>query len=290
MRRPPSGWLPARAHPVRFHASDGSGGPDAGEHVIDTSMRLEVTWRVSVGEQVYDFSEVRAAPVWVAGAGAGGGKRFYSVRLRPSGGLLAKVGVPCLVDPGNPRKLWIDWDAAFDEHEPVWEQDAAVAREVERRKPGLDGVLGRIGNPFTRKVDASEEHLVQQAIAAEAAREAEQAAHWAEVHRQRQAEQGIVPASDEEEAEQTRRLREAERIFATGREVQALVVSNVETGRTLANVPVFLITYEFDDGGGPRRAQLEYVWGPRMAKRYKPGKTTKIRIDPQDPDNVAPGA
>lgn len=256
-----------------------------------SSCRLDVTWRVEVpGREPYRFSEMRLdAPAWLLHVGGPTGKRWYSFRVKPQTGLLPRLGVPCFVDPANPDQLWLDWDASWDEHVPAWEQDAAVRIEVDRRRGGIEGALGRVfHNPLARHITPEEEVLVQQAQEAEARREE----HYRQEAIDRMAAEGgssgFVLASPEEAAEQERQRLDAERIYNTGREVQATVVANEPTGRTLAAVPTFLITFDLDDGGVHRRVDHEYIWGPRVAKRYKVGKAFPVRIDPDDPNRITP--
>ena len=69
------------------------------------------------------------------------------------------LGVPCLVNPADPSEIWIDWDAAYDEHAPAWEREARVRREVERRKGGLDGALAAAQQPARGQAPAEDEEL-----------------------------------------------------------------------------------------------------------------------------------
>ena len=56
-----------------------------------------------------------AARTWVLGVrGSGAGRRWYKVRLRPTYGLMDGIAFPCFVDPSDPKRLWIDWDAAYE--------------------------------------------------------------------------------------------------------------------------------------------------------------------------------
>ena len=94
---------------------------------------------------------------------------------------------------------------------------------------------------------------------------------------------GFGPVSGDERAEWNRRREEVERVYASGRPAKATVVSNENTGRTLNNVPVILVTLDVEG----RRMVYEHVWGPRHAKRYKPGKTVDVRVDPGDSGVIA---
>lgn len=52
------------------------------------------------------------------------------------------------------------------------------------------------------------------------------------------------------------------------------------------DLPVILIALDVEDAGGVRRVTYEHIWGPRHAKRYKPGKRIEVRIDPHDPEAI----
>jgi hypothetical protein len=290
LRRAPRGWLPARAfaveHSVYSHAArnrEDSGGPAE----IETSVGLTVTWRVEIdGRAPYELHEERSAPMWtLANTTLGSGNRWYKVRVRPQYGLMAKLGIPCLVDPANAAKLWIDWDAAYAEHVPAWEREARVRRELARREGRLEGVLERVTNPFAGTLRPGEEQLVDEAQARREARERELQEQYAERAREQMAQRGILPVTASDAEEQKRRMDELARIQRTGRKAKATLVSREDTDRTLANIPLILLTFEIEG----RRVVFEHVYGPRHAKRYKPGKTFDVWIDPADPDGICPG-
>src|ERR1700742_1897712 len=113
LRRPPGGWLPARAFPTQHSIFSHNYGLD-GVPEIEMTMKMRVTWRVELaGRAPHTFEEERSVPAWLdPGAIAGHGNRWYKVRVRPQYGLMPKLGVPCFVNPGNERELWVDWDAA----------------------------------------------------------------------------------------------------------------------------------------------------------------------------------
>ena len=71
--------------------------------------------------------------MWALGGLMGGGRRWYKVRVAPSYGLMDDVH-PCLVGPGDPHRIWIDWDAAYEAHSEAWGRHARVEREVARRE------------------------------------------------------------------------------------------------------------------------------------------------------------
>ena len=189
------------------------------------------------------------------------------------------------MDPSDPAKLWIDWDAAYAEHVPAWEREARVRREAARRSGALEGTLERLGNPLAGKLRPGEEALVEERLARDAARAREQQEHYAELNRQRNAEKGIVPAPAGEGTELMRLIEEQTRIQQVGRKTRAKVVARSEPGRTFANVPVVELTFELEG----RQVRFEHVYGPRHAKRYQPGKEVDVWIDPADPDAISPG-
>src|SRR5262245_46666268 len=168
LRRAPRGWVPARAFPLRHSIWDAPNhGPEGGgETVFDTSYGMDVTWRVEVdGREPYEFEETRSAPTWTLTGPMGAGNRWYKVRVRPTYGLMAELGVPCFVDPSDRAQIWIDWDKAYDEHVPAWEREARVRRGVSDRDNAYDKVVGRLVNPFAGKLREGEEELVEQRIA-----------------------------------------------------------------------------------------------------------------------------
>lgn len=97
------------------------------------------------------------------------GKHWFTIRLEPQSGFIPRLRFPCLVDPADPNQVFIDWNAAWEEHVPTLEQEAAVRHEVDRRRDGIEGLLGRtFKNPFTRSFAREEEALVAEAQAREA--------------------------------------------------------------------------------------------------------------------------
>lgn len=291
LRTPPKGWLRARAFPIEHSAYEHSLAPQGGERVIQTSARLTVTWRVEIeGCEPYDVSEERTCPSWLLRQTQGGGKRWYTVRVRPSFGLMAKVGVPCVVDPSEPTELWIDWDAAYQEHVPAWERHARIKRGVAQREGTYSSVMDRITNPLAGRLKEGEEVDVDRVIAEEAERAARTREHFIERARERDAAKGITPAAPGESDELRRQMDELTRIQQTGRRVRAKVVDRSETDRTFASVPVILLSFDLDEGDAtPRRVVFEHHFGPRHAKHYKVGKEVDVWIDPRDPDVISPG-
>lgn len=127
IRRPPRGWIPGQAFAVKSRSHDLHRDSEGAR--LDTSLKLQVEWEVHIpGQEPYRFYETRKAPTWV-GRETGRGKRWFSVRLKRTYGLMSSVGMPCVVDPSDPHELWIDWDAGYEAHEPAWKAHTAAAPE-----------------------------------------------------------------------------------------------------------------------------------------------------------------
>src|SRR4051794_34841064 len=286
LRRAPRGWLPARAYPLKHHVGSHHHG-EGGAPDIELSSGMKVLWRVEVpGREVYEVDEYRSVPNWLdPGAIAASGNRWYKVRIRPTFGLMPKVGVPCVVNPKDPSELWIDWDAAYEEHKPAWEQEARVRLEVARREGKLDGAIERITNPFAGKLRAGESELADQRMAEEAHRAAEVREHYAALARGEMAKRGIEPVTENEAAEQKRRMVELTRIQQTGRKTRAKVVSVQATSEKLANVAKILLTFDVEG----RPVVFEHVYGPMHLRHYKVGREVDVWVDPENPDAICPG-
>ena len=289
LRKPPSGWLPGRAFVENRSIRQGEQtqtGVYHDERVSSLSAMLQADFRVVVeGYEEHTFRSDRVVPEWLLDVGAPTGKRWYSIRLKPQTGLVARIGLPCLVNPADPSDIWIDWDAAYDEHVVAWEQEAAIKKEMAKQRGGFDGTLDRIfSNPFTRDVTDEERELVQQRIAED---DAKQEAIRQKFIAQNQAIQDSKTDPDEL-TELRRREKEAERIFASGREVQAKVLSNSVNGKTLAGIALVFIYLELLEDP-PRKVGLEYSFGKRGAARYPVGKIVKVKIDPENPNLITMG-
>jgi hypothetical protein len=61
---------------------------------------------------------------------ADGGRR---AEIDTSYGLSRRLGVPAFVDPADPTQLWVDWDAAFQEHREAWDRKERIDREIASR-------------------------------------------------------------------------------------------------------------------------------------------------------------
>ncbi len=289
VRRAPKGWLRARAFPIRHSVYDNPHAESGSESVIDTSWTLDVLWRVEVeGRPPYELEEERSGPMWLQSGPLGHGNRWYKVRVGAHYGLMKDVGVPGFVDPSDPSKLWIDWDRAYDEHTEAWGREARVRRAVsERTENKFDSTLSRL-NPFAGKLRPGEEQLVEERVAREQERAAAQRDASAALAMQQMAGGSGTPSPPGESAELMRRIEELRRISEVGRKTKATVLAREDTDRKFANVPVIMLTFEFHDGTAERQVVFEHVYGPRVAKKYKPGVKVDIWFDPSNPDAIVP--
>ena len=275
LRKPPRGWLPGRANAADFVARDrlnpegGSGGG-----VFDVWI-LDVLWQVQPESgAAYEFREERRAPLWVK-AGTVGGKRSFSLRMRPNHGLQSEVAIPCWIDPDKPHDIWVDWDAAYELHVPIWERIARVEREVNpARRRRRDH---RPGEQPVRRQGARRGRGVRRAGADRGPGAG-----------------GGVPGAGRCRPEHTGtggakgRMVIETRIGETGREATATVAALTDTGRVLEGlIPIYDLVLDVQDQGTTRQVVYEHVWGARHAKRYKVGKQITVRIDPEDPDQLA---
>jgi hypothetical protein len=107
-----------------------------------------------------------------------------------------------------------------------------------------------------------------------------------EAERERMRAAGSTPVTPDDHATQGERIARLERLKREGRKARAVVVEHVDTGRTLANMPVVAVTLDVSDAGATRRVTYEHIWGPRHLKAYAPGRTVDVRVDPADPVQV----
>ena len=257
LRKPPRGWRLGHAQAVDFKIYDRrgeSGGNDAS--LVDVWI-MDVQWRVQPeAGAAYEFREERRAPMWVKRGGLAAGKRSFSLRLRPQHGLQSEVAIPCYVNPDRADDIWVDWDAAYELHEPVWERIARVEREVNRQRGGIDALVDRVTNPFAGKARAEDAEHVERLRA----EDREQAGAV-------QAQMDAVQNTPEQ-VDLRRRMEEETRIGATGRETTATVVGITDSGRMLGGtIPIYDLTLDVDDDGGTRRVVYEHdrVRGTRSA-------------------------
>jgi hypothetical protein len=288
LRRPPSGWLPGHAFAVEHRTSHWPNNAQGLEN-ISQSVRLDALWEVRLdGREAYRFEDDRrTAPLWCASGGLSG-KRWYRLRVKNSYGLLGDVPIPVHVNPENGWDMWVDWDAAYQAHVEAWERHDRVELAKARRAGKVEGIAERITNPFAGKLRPGEEALVEQSIEEDRRREAELEERLRPQREAQLAKMGFGPVGEDEQSEYKRRREEMERVYRDGRPAKATVIANAPAGRTLANIPVVLITFEIHDGPAPRRLEYEHVWGPRHAKRLKVGKQVDVHVDPADPNLICP--
>ena len=187
------------------------------------------------------------------------------------------------------RTIWIDWDAAYEAHSEAWGRHARVEREVARRENAWEYAVERVMNPFAGRLKdgelelAERTHHERKAAAAEQERQMRAAAEAAMVA------QGFT-TSKEETDEIKRSAEELKRIHRTGRKTTATVVGQRETGRRLGPIAAIEIIFDVDDGGTVRRVTYEHLFGPRAAKRYKPGRPSRCGSTRPIRTRSAPGA
>lgn len=294
-KRKPRGWTPAHAYPRHRRTYEGGNEYDRGESSgLDPSewiLYMNVTWEVHVpGWAPYVVHESgRKAPQWVRESGlplVGKGKRYFTARLRETRGLKEEVGVPVLVDPGDPQSIWVDWDAGYDMHVPAWDRELAVERAVEERKGGIDAIAGKIFSPFRPKLAAGDEHLVDAALAAEAERDGRARREGELMIRAMNI--GLRPPKAEEHARLQQHVRNVMRLHDEGRDVPATVVAITPTGEQLCRTPVYELHLDVDDGGAAvRRVVHREVMNDAWAGRMGAGTPTTVHLDPADPDRLA---
>jgi hypothetical protein len=289
-KRRPGSWTAGHAHPRTHRTYDppDSGWFDEVPTPNDLRLLLDVHWEVHVpGWPPYEMREVgRRAPRWLQPSTfVGKGRRVWSLRLRETHGLLAGVGVPCLVDPRDHTRLWFDWDAAYALHVPAWDRASGVARGIEERKGGIDAVVGKIVTPFRAPLDPRDAHHVDAAIAVEEART-----------RQVQAEgdlylravnMGFLPPKPSEHQAVMDHLRWCLHTFAHGPAVPATVVSIAPSGRTLCRTPVYELHLDVADGPVPRRIVHHEVMNDAWAARLAAGTGITVSLDANDPHRLA---
>ncbi len=75
--------------------------------------------------------------------------------------------------------------------------------------------------------------------------------------------------------------------IAEGRLVQATLISRETSDRRYRGVQLVIGVFEIDDGvGAPRTIVYEHIFGPALARRWRPGRTVDAWVDPRDPDRI----
>lgn len=92
---------------------------------------------------------------------------------------------------------------------------------------------------------------------------------------------------DAEEAAFDARYRDAARLIAEGRLGRATLLTRETSDRRYRGVQLVIGVFELEDGvGEPRTIVYEHIFGPALARRWRPGREVDAWIDPHDPDNV----
>jgi hypothetical protein len=275
-----SDWLPARAEPLWHNAYNIVG---AQGEVDDFAAGLDVQWRIHIdGREPYEFTEEgRRCPLWII-KGVGHGRRWFTIRLRATHGLMREVGVPCRVHPEKPHKIDIDWSRAYDEHQPIWDRMDAVEKGVTARR---DGPLGKLLAPIEYmrlpKFTPQEQAAIDREIDAEVARQDK--ATGVGFAAEEYLDVGTLQAEGEFiQAQQ----KEAKRLRKKGRQVYATVVEL--SGPTGPGSWLYTVRLEIHEPDGSSRI-VDHRQGMNyaMTQRLKPGARLKVRVDPVNPDSVA---
>lgn len=102
-------------------------------------------------------------------------------------------------------------------------------------------------------------------------------------------EQVLQQVQDPEEAAFDARFRDAARLIAEGREVQATLLKRETSERRYRGVQLVIGVFELEDPaveGEPRVIVYEHIFGPALARRWRPGRPVDAWVDPLDPDNI----
>ena len=92
---------------------------------------------------------------------------------------------------------------------------------------------------------------------------------------------------DAEEAAFDARYRDAARLIAEGRLGRATLLTRETSDRRYRGVQLVIGVFEIEDGDDePRTIVYEHIFGPALARRWRPGREVDAWIDPHDPDNV----
>lgn len=95
---------------------------------------------------------------------------------------------------------------------------------------------------------------------------------------------------DPEEAAFDERYRDAPRLIAEGRMVRATLLTRETSDRRYRGVQLVIGVFELEDptdpGSEPRTIVYEHIFGPALARRWRPGRAVDAWIDPLDPENV----
>jgi len=103
--------------------------------------------------------------------------------------------------------------------------------------------------------------------------------------------QAVRTRHDPEEAAFDARYRDAARLIAEGRLGRATLFTRETSDRRYRGVQLVIGVFEIEDpaeepDAEPRTIVYEHIFGPALARRWRPGRTVDVWIDPQDRDNV----
>ena len=90
-----------------------------------------------------------------------------------------------------------------------------------------------------------------------------------------------------QEAEYDARFRDAARLIAEGRQVTAILLNRETSDRRYRGVQLVIGTFEIEDGDAePRVIVYEHIFGPALARHWRPGREYDAWVDPDDQDNI----
>ncbi len=102
--------------------------------------------------------------------------------------------------------------------------------------------------------------------------------------------QAVRTRQDPEEAAFDARYRDAARLIAEGRLGRATLHTRETSDRRYRGVQLVIGVFELEDpvdgDAEPRTIVYEHIFGPALARRWRPGRTVDAWIDPHDRDNV----
>ena len=102
--------------------------------------------------------------------------------------------------------------------------------------------------------------------------------------------QAVRTRHDPEEAAFDERYRDAARLIAEGRLGRATLLTRETSDRRYRGVQLVIGVFEIEDPADPdaepRTIVYEHIYGPALARRWRPGRTVDAWIDPLDPENV----
>jgi hypothetical protein len=94
----------------------------------------------------------------------------------------------------------------------------------------------------------------------------------------------------EEQAVYDARFRDAARLVAEGHLAKATLFSRETSDRRYRGVQIVIGTFEIEDGDAePRIVVYEHIFGPALARKWRPGRQVDVWIDPDDPENIYVG-